>query len=50
MGNFIIPFDTIKLKKFIGQGTFGTVFAATSYRVKEEKDLFRIIFIIHIFI
>ncbi|CAF3763323.1 unnamed protein product [Rotaria sordida] len=31
-GNFIIPFETIKLKKFIGQGTFGTVFAATSFK------------------
>ncbi|CAF3176855.1 unnamed protein product [Rotaria sp. Silwood2] len=30
--NFIIPFEAIKLKKFIGQGTFGTVFAATSYK------------------
>ncbi|UJR21881.1 hypothetical protein I4U23_024954 [Adineta vaga] len=30
--NFIVPFDVIKLKKLIGQGTFGTVFAATSYR------------------
>ncbi|CAF3994428.1 unnamed protein product, partial [Rotaria sp. Silwood1] len=30
--NFIIPFEVIKLKKFIGQGTFGTVFAATSFK------------------
>ncbi|CAF0818437.1 unnamed protein product [Adineta ricciae] len=30
--NFIIPFDVIRLKKLIGQGTFGTVFAATSYK------------------
>ncbi|CAF3639498.1 unnamed protein product [Rotaria socialis] len=34
--NFIIPFETIKLKKFIGQGTFGTVFAATSYKSTVE--------------
>lgn len=43
--NLVIPFDSIKLKKFIGQGTFGTVFAATSFRVN-----FLINFLFKIFI
>ncbi|CAF3674601.1 unnamed protein product [Adineta steineri] len=32
MNNFLISFDAIKLKKLLGQGTFGTVFATTSYK------------------
>ncbi|CAF1166862.1 unnamed protein product [Adineta steineri] len=32
MNNFLISFEAIKLKKLLGQGTFGTVFATTSYK------------------
>ena len=33
----LVPFETIKLKRLIGQGTFGTVYAATSYKVEKFK-------------
>lgn len=39
MGNFVIPFKTIRLKKLIGQGTFGTVFAGNSSIVESNVDL-----------
>ena len=35
----MIPFETIRLKKLIGQGTFGTVYAGNSSRIESNVDL-----------